>query len=624
MSIHPPIRLFVIGLALSVCVSGTAAAQSSAWYEQKPHVSVDFSDMAFAQPYDDTQWEQMLGTLLALSRQQQVTDQGRAILYSSYHQMEQMLEELVTRSNLASLRYDHNQLDEQAANESAAYADLVMQAFNDGMQVLQMVAMSAYASELENLIGADNAAYLYGFAPLSEQELEMSRQELALTQQYDQAIQQTYSYEYDGQRWEESQLYAAEDLDAESYAQIYAGIMQQKNQAAGEIFLQLLQLRTEMAQMRGYDNYADYAYAEIYARDYQVQEVHKLYEQSKQYTVPVEIALSQCIAQQEWPQSPGGEQILDDMQPYMERIAPELAQSFCALRQYHLYDIEAGEHKYPGGYTLPLPYYDAAFIFDSPYGTMQDYATVVHEFGHYNAMYYNTESQLWSGDNLDTAEVQSQGLEVLFLAFAKEMLGEQYGDLFRDFTVYNLLYSVSEGCMYDEFQQAVYRQPDLTLEQINQLFFDISQEYGYTYDSIEQSYYWVEIPHTFHSPFYYISYATSALAALQIYEMSLQDRQAAVDAYMGISAAKSITPFRETLAACGLEDIFSAGAVAHTAHVLDDALLDGEILDGETLPGWDMSVLYLLMGYGALGVTMLAVGVWLSVYLHRRKNKQMR
>lgn len=625
MSFRPLVRSIALLLALSACVSGTAvAAQSSSWYEEKTYVDVDFSDMAFSQPYDESRLDEVLAKLTALSRQKQVTDQGRAMLYSQYHEMEQLLEELVTRSNLASLQYDHNQRDEAAAQQSAEYTAQVTQSMNDSMQVLQMVAKSVYAQELEHLIGQENMESLRYFAPMSPQELEMSQQEIALTQQYDQAMQQVYTYSYEGKEWDEAQLLAAEDLDSDSYQEIYAGIMQQKNQVAGEIFVQLVQLRTEMAQMRGYDNYADYAYAEIYARDYNIEDVQELYEQAKEYTVPVEIALSQRIRDASFPQSPGGEAILDAMQPHMGQIAPELEKSFSALRSYHLYDIEAGENKYQGGYTVELPYYHGAFIFDSPYGNIQDYSTMIHEFGHYNAAYYNTEPLLWSADNLDTAEVQSQGLEMLFLDFAGEMLGEEYADFFRDFSVYNMLYSVSDGCMYDEFQQAVYRQPDLTLEEINGLFLDISQEYGYTYDRIEQSYHWVEVPHTFHSPMYYISYATSALAALQIYQMSLEDRQEAIDAYMSISAAKSTVPFRQTLEASGLKDIFAWGTVADIARTLDQALLDGE-----TLPSFGMEMLYLAIGLLVIvaiflvPVALLVLVVFLLLRRRKRRQQQM-
>ena len=71
----------------------------------------------------------------------------------------------------------------------------------------------------------------------------------------------------------------------------------------------------------------------------------------------------------------------------------------------------------------------------------------------------------------------------------------------------------------------------------------------------------MNVTHLFQQPFYMISYATSALAALEIFQVSAEDRGAAADIYMQISALGTAEPYCEVLEQCGLADIFREGVL---------------------------------------------------------------
>lgn len=60
------------------------------------------------------------------------------------------------------------------------------------------------------------------------------------------------------------------------------------------------------------------------------------------------------------------------------------------LQKNTLYDVEASSLKYPAlSFSAPLPAYNDAYIYSSPYETVSDYSTLLHEFGHYNYYYHN-------------------------------------------------------------------------------------------------------------------------------------------------------------------------------------------------------------------------------------------
>ena len=62
----------------------------------------------------------------------------------------------------------------------------------------------------------------------------------------------------------------------------YAGI---ETPSAGQIFLELISVRNELAQIYGYDTFADYAYDVYYGRDYTPADAAALCEAIKPYAV---------------------------------------------------------------------------------------------------------------------------------------------------------------------------------------------------------------------------------------------------------------------------------------------------------------------------------------------------
>ena len=140
--------------------------------------------------------------------------------------------------------------------------------------------------------------------------------------------------------------------------------------------------------------------------------------------------------------------------------------------------MKTADYKDGTGYTTLLLSYSAPFFFSTPQGYFGDFTTIIHEFGHYN-QYYWVESNLESpAKSQDIAEVHSQALELLFTHWYDDIIGDsaQFG---RDFLMQNLITSICDGALHDEFQQYVYAASgELTLEDLNQKYFQLCKEYG--------------------------------------------------------------------------------------------------------------------------------------------------
>ena len=142
-----------------------------------------------------------------------------------------------------------------------------------------------------------------------------------------------------------------------------------------------------------------------------------------------------------------------------------------------------------------------------------------------------------------------------------------YADVMKVYTLFSLSYSAVEGVKEDEFQKRVYEDPDnLTVEDLNRIYYDCCVEYGdedfynsyylgmYGLLNDKSVYEWVNIPHTFQSPEYYISYSVSVAAVFELYDDILKDRDAGIDTYMEFVDREFQDGFQDTIEGVGLNN----------------------------------------------------------------------
>ena len=114
--------------------------------------------------------------------------------------------------------------------------------------------------------------------------------------------------------------------------------------------------------------------------------------------------------------------------------------------------------------------------------------------------------------------------------------------------------------------------PD-SVEKLNALYLDILNDYGLCGPE-DESYYsmlWVDVPHLFESPFYVISYVVSASAALELYEMELEEDGSGVESFITMSES-GIATLMEAVEYAGLEDPLSENRVRQAAEFIRSRL----------------------------------------------------
>ena len=518
----------VTAVLLAVCLiagSGAAAfATGYEGYEPLEHRPLTESDLQY-KGWDDDRFDALLQRLEAMD-----ADTPDSEFLDVYRQILDKYDELYNQYVLADAAYYADVNDTAAAEASDEMFDQRTDAEDDFFLAMQRILHGPKGKLLRSQLDAGWIDWIETYVEESDELEELYKEENRLVQEYYSAI-----------------------AEAEENASDNDEYYEMANELCGPIFVDLVQIRDRIAEWNGYDNYYEYAF-DSYGRDYDPEDIEVLSDIAKDQIVPLFNEIYDTWWNLPYPEHVEDfydeEEILTRIYPYIIDIHPDLGEAFDYLTENKTYDIEYSSDKASTGYTDNLPAFHAAFIFNSPYDSYQDYSDLVHEFGHYNAAYHDPMPAIYMTSVLDVAEIHSQGLELLITKYADQLYGEDAPFMTID-VIFRMLNSVLSGCMYDEFQKTVYENPDMTLEEIN----DLAEELCFAYamdGSGSEAYDWVDVSHNFDMPCYYVSYATSAISALDIWRTSLEDWDGAVDRYMQVTALPSDAGYLEAVKKCGL------------------------------------------------------------------------
>ena len=290
----------------------------------------------------------------------------------------------------------------------------------------------------------------------------------------------------------------------------------------------------------------------------------------------------------------------DATDPVSSSMRGYLTDAFDYMNDYDLYYASRNKNGNTGAFTTYLSGFEIPYMFQYRGDTINDITTFVHEFGHFTSYYL---SGSFGGSDLDIAEVQSQGLEMMFVNYYEDVYGDltisYEGDSYTGAALAEimaeaqvqsvLLSSVVFGCIMDELQYDVYTNTDnytrgsdvtekydeLLLEYglTEQYTLDYSHLLGWNYNYLE--YWWSNVSHTFSQPFYYISYAMSAIPALSLYAESTEDFASAAVKYNIVQYygnGNSGYTFEEILDKAGIGSPFEKSTYDEISVVLDSFL----------------------------------------------------
>lgn len=512
------------------------APVSRDYFEDVWRGDVHASELVY-EPYDPAWFDEYTAAIYDIAENGATAEEfsdADYYLYDEIYYVYMMLQ-------LADLAWCRDPADAELSADYAYAQEVFFELYDEYWLAMSALAKSEYAYLLEEVYHESYVEYFAMYEESGEENQLLLRESELINEYY--------------------VLMSEENVDRDGVTRVY---------------IELIELRAQIAELYGYENYADYAYSSVYYRDYFPEDSQKLYAGVKEHFVP----LVQSYGDKVWEgvdrilasdMDTSSEAVLAALGNVLPLISPQLNEAYEYMREYELYDIEYDSDKVEMGFTTTLYYLNQPYIFNSAYDEFYDYIDMIHEFGHFANAYYTMGDLLFGMADMDLSELQSQGLEMLFTPFYDRIFGE-YADEAEDYVLLRMVYSVIDGAMYDEFQQRVYAEEDITAEKLNEIFSELYLAYGYEpYPGYETE--WMDVVHNFEQPFYYISYCVSALGALEIYEQMQADWTQAVDTYLKVCAMDTeYYYFSEALEETGLGDAFDPASYGKVAASLLETL----------------------------------------------------
>lgn len=501
-----------------------------------------------------------------------------------------------TQYSLLQIQYYNDTTDTEASDELAYCSEKFSELSILLKDVYVAIVDGGYADSLLPSWTEEDYAYLELQKKLYDEEYSsLSKERTEIENEYV-ALTTSITVNHGGKAItieEAAALYMTGRIDAETYNRLVVEYYQKLNEKAAPLYFRLVEIDNRCAEKAGLSSYTEYYYRYVYSREYTPEDARKVHAYVKEKIVPLYRELTSNIDGSLLQSALYG---LNDpiesydkiIERYAKEISPSMSEAYSALKKYNLSSIGNEAGKQNAGFTTYLPSYNVPYLFLYTRGDLDDVASFVHEFGHFFAFYYNG---LESDSIIDVSEIQSQANEWLFAPYYD--LSDEEKEQYLAYRLSNTLSSIIEGCLFDEFQQEVYSGAIRTPDEANEAFSQLAEEYSLDYGYEIEPYLWTAVHHNFTSPFYYISYAMSAIPSLEIYALSLEDRSEAIRVYLNIVDENGYRPFLNCLSDNDLASPFEEEAylcietlVKNTIASLaggSDAPLPGVTVQAETL-----------------------------------------
>ncbi len=378
------------------------------------------------------------------------------------------------------------------------------------------------------------------------------------------------------------------------------------------LYAEFVENNNKMAALMGYENYLEYAYENVYGRDYTYQDVAKVTQYVKNSIAGLfnstygkwnTIISSFTEKDQDKLYEQINDSFFTNLVPnttfndYIDLLVfstnPDKNISFSDELNKLMVDGNLFRGDYEGAFVtsikdIPIAYFGRGY---------QNAFTVAHEFGHFMNEVYSAGTD--ANQSYDLLEMHSQGNEMLYLYFLKSQMGDGYDyDVLVTYQFLNMLNTIMSGLAVDAFEQAIYldnyvgtsasateegktnaevimADGTITPDEYDLLYKSIIADFGTS--AYQSSNYW-RYGMTITSPCYYVSYSISAISVLQFYEMAANDgMDAAIDSYLKIFSYVDENPdmtMAEVFEYAGLyyytdEALYSTFAPFYTANILN-------------------------------------------------------
>jgi M3 family oligoendopeptidase len=556
---------------------------------------MNLKDIAYERPDLDAA-QAALQSLVGRVREAKSAEERLAIL----SECEALLSHITTGLALTQLRYYTNALEPNCAADMAYLGENAPRLDALANELTSALLDAPDRNKLAQVLGAfffEQAAAHRRTTTDKNESLQIEEQ--VLVQEYTVLVAQA-SVHFEGKTHSLSgmtRFYANPARETRRSAMLAVSGWYEENAAELDgIFDKLVKNRAQQAKNLGFDGYTDLRYATRYGYGRREIEAFRAHIQKTWVPLVSEIKERQrkrlgveTFRMYDSPaRFPDGNPKLvvkrrafvDAARAMFRKLSPEAGDYFQTLDESGMLDLfdRKGKVSY-AGFCLWLPDYKMDFICGRFTGDQTDFEVLTHEFGHAYAS-LRAEKAGVRFVQLDAPqeimETHSKSMELFTMPCADMFFG---GDA-RRYQIKQLEYIpylVTSICLGDDFQHAIYDNPEMTPAARNDAYARIYRSYNPYLDETDLPFVswgsqWQDTLVIYSMPFYYIDYALAQIIALALYRESLSDFSAAWARYLKFMDAAGTMPLPTLAKACGLPDPFDENTLDDLAAFLTDEL----------------------------------------------------
>ncbi len=526
--------ILVAALVLGGCEAAIEAWIDDFFADMQLGAATAYEDMEYVRP-DMARFRQSLEKTTELAKTEDDVD----VLMESIFSLYELYYSFSTNYNLAQIHYFQNMSDTYWEEE-----------YN-------------WCMEQSNEVSAGMDQFLYDLAACDlREELEK-----------DEFFGENFFDDYDGDSlWDETftalmdqetalldRYYelSAQSLEVDYYSEAYfSGVGLELE----ELFVELIQVRQDIAAYAGYNSYPEFAYEFYFYRDYTPAQAQSYMDGIAKELAPLYTDLDYNVWGPAY-ESCGEEDVFAYVQELAQTAGGVAEDAFTFMEELGVYDLTAGPNKYDASFEVYLISYYTPFVFVNPQGTRADQLTFAHEFGHFCNDYAVGGTVV----GIDVAEVFSQGLEYLSLTYCED------GEDFTKMKLADSLCVFVEQSVYATFENQAYLLENPTVEDVRGAYQRANEAFGLDIYARDYRDYTM-VPHFFMSPMYVISYVVSNDGAMQIYERELAQKGAGLALWEeGLYSMES--GYLGFVKEQKMEDPFAPGRMENLRKVFEEKLM---------------------------------------------------
>lgn len=372
-------------------------------------------------------------------------------------------------------------------------------------------------------------------------------------------------------------------------------------EALGEVWSRLMPLRMQIAANANLPDYRSYMWQQKLRFDYTPQDAQSFHSAIEEVVVPAAARVRErrrkrlgidSVRPWDTEVDPLGEEPIRPFRTMEElnagtrsifdKVDPELGTRYQIMIDEGLLDLENRKGKAPGGYCTIFPVRHRPFIFMNSVGTHADVQTLLHEGGHSFHIFETADIDLFHNLNtpMEFNEVASMSMEFLGSRYLLDsgMYTEAEAARARIEHLENTIIFWPYMAVVDSFQHWIYENHTLATDPVK-----CSEQWSQIYDRFMVGLDWNGLEkykatrwqrqlHIYKMPFYYVEYGLAQLGAAQVWANSLDNYEAAVQAYRKALSLGSTVTLPELFQAANAKFAFDAPTLKRSVDLMEQTI----------------------------------------------------